>query len=176
MRSFDDKRPLLQIFHGLFHCCILIYDYSFFLSHDFFLLFLGELSDWKEKKISIIMQPTSRVGTAFEGSNSPRGPSGASEPPDVFCGLASLIVEGRIPRNDGRGYGEGPHVPQTASKSLSSRHECCNENNVVSLKIYEIWYFWRVFWQLSTKLQAILSARKMNVAMKTMWQEILICC
>jgi len=76
------------------------------------------------------MQPTSRVGTAFEGSNSPRGPSGASEPPDVFCGLASLIVEGRIPRNDGRGYGEGPHVPQTASKSLSSRHECCNENNV----------------------------------------------
>ena len=87
------------------------------------------------------MQPTSRVGTAFEGSNSPRGPSGASEPPDVFCGLASLIVEGRIPRNDGRGYGEGPHVPQTASKSLSSRHECCNENNVVSLKIYEIWYF-----------------------------------
>ena len=122
------------------------------------------------------MQPTSRVGTAFEGSNSPRGPSGASEPPDVFCGLASLIVEGRIPRNDGRGYGEGPHVPQTASKSLSSRHECCNENNVVSLKIYEIWYFWRVFWQLSTKLQAILSARKMNVAMKTMWQEILICC
>ena len=80
------------------------------------------------------MQPTSRVGTAFEGSNSPRGPSGASEPPDVFCGLASLIVEGRIPRNDGRGYGEGPHVPQTASKSLSSRHECCNENNVVSSK------------------------------------------
>ena len=84
------------------------------------------------------MQPTSRVGTAFEGSNSPRGPSGASEPPDVFCGLASLIVEGRIPRNDGRGYGEGPHVPQTASKSLSSRHECCNENNVVSLIICEL--------------------------------------
>ena len=73
------------------------------------------------------MQPTSRVGVAFEGANSP-----SSEPPDVFCGLASLIVEGRIPRNDGRGYGEGPHVPQTASKSLSSRHECCNENNVVS--------------------------------------------
>ena len=101
-----------------------------------YFLFLGELSDWKKKKISIIMQPTSRVGTAFEGSNSPRGPSGASEPPDVFCGLASLIVEGRIPRNDGRGYGEGPHVPQTASKSLSSRHECCNENNVVSSKFW----------------------------------------
>ena len=32
------------------------------------------------------------------------------------------------------------------------------------------------FWQLSTKLQAILSARKMNAAMKIMWQEILICC
>ena len=63
------------------------------------------------------MQPTSRVVGAFEGANNP-----SSEPPDVFCGLASLIVEGRIPRNDGRGYGEGPHVPQTASKALSSRH------------------------------------------------------
>ena len=74
------------------------------------------------------MQPTSRVVGAFEGAN-----NASSEPPDVFCGLASLIVEGRIPRNDGRGYGEGPHVPQTASKSLISRHECCNENNVVSI-------------------------------------------
>ena len=36
MRSFDDKRPLLQIFHGLFHCCILIYDYSFFYLMIFF--------------------------------------------------------------------------------------------------------------------------------------------
>ena len=121
----------------------------FFISCFFF---VSRWTFWlKEKKISIIMQPTSRVGTAFEGSNSPRGPSGASEPPDVFCGLASLIVEGRIPRNDGRGYGEGPHVPQTASKSLSSRHECCNENNVVSLIINEIWYFWRFlghFWLL----------------------------
>ena len=36
MRSFADKRPLLQIFHGLFHCCILIYDYSFFFIYDFF--------------------------------------------------------------------------------------------------------------------------------------------
>ena len=73
------------------------------------------------------MQPTSRVVGAFEGANNP-----SSEPPDVFCGLASLIVEGRIPRNDGRGYGEGPHVPQTASKALTSRHECRDENNVVS--------------------------------------------
>ena len=64
------------------------------------------------------MQPTSRVVGAFEGAN-----NASSEPPDVFCGLASLIVEGRIPRNDGRGYGEGPHVPQTASKSLISRHD-----------------------------------------------------
>ena len=153
MRSFDDKRPLLQIFHGLFHCCILIYDYSFLFISWFF--FVSRWTFWlKEKKISIIMQPTSRVGTAFEGSNSPRGPSGASEPPDVFCGLASLIVEGRIPRNDGRGYGEGPHVPQTASKSLSSRHECCNENNVVSSKFWiknissiifgVFWPFWLI--------------------------------
>ena len=79
------------------------------------------------------MQPTSRVVGAFEGAN-----NASSEPPDVFCGLASLIVEGRIPRNDGRGYGEGPHVPQTASKSLSSRHECCNENNVVSISYFEV--------------------------------------
>ena len=129
------------------------------MSIHFFISWFFFVSRWtfwlKEKKISIIMQPTSRVGTAFEGSNSPRGPSGASEPPDVFCGLASLIVEGRIPRNDGRGYGEGPHVPQTASKSLSSRHECCNENNVVSSKFWiknissiifgVFWPFWLFF-------------------------------
>ena len=53
------------------------------------------------------------------------------EPPDVFCGLASLIVEGRVPKNDGRGYGEGPHVPPTGSKALSLRHECSDENNTV---------------------------------------------
>ena len=106
------------------------------------------------------MQPTSRVGTAFEGSNSPRGPSGASEPPDVFCGLASLIVEGRIPRNDGRGYGEGPHVPQTASKSLSSRHECCNENNVVSLKYtYMKNKIWRFLAILATFLEFLVLAK-----------------
>ena len=43
---------------------------------------------------------------------------GGNEPPDVFCGLASLIVEGRVPRPDGfkdggRGgpyHGEGPHA------------------------------------------------------------------
>jgi hypothetical protein len=74
------------------------------------------------------MQPTSRCG-GFEAANT------AAEPPDVFCGLASLLVEGRVPRNDGRGYGEGPHVPQTTggSKPLGgSRHECSVENNMVS--------------------------------------------
>ena len=73
------------------------------------------------------MQPTSRVGGFEVGSPT-------IEPTDVFCGLASLIVEGRMPRNDRRGYGEGPHVPPPVTKPLSSasRHECSEENNLVS--------------------------------------------
>ena len=73
------------------------------------------------------MQPTSRVGGFEVGSPT-------IEPTDVFCGLASLIVEGRMPKNDRRGYGEGPHVPPPVTKPLSSasRHECSEENNLVS--------------------------------------------
>lgn len=52
------------------------------------------------------------------------------EPPDVFCGLGSLIVEGRVPVNDDRGFGEGPHVPFP-----KGRHECAGENSVVSIWI-----------------------------------------
>lgn len=82
------------------------------------------------------MQPTSRV--VVGGFEVAKTSSNSSEPPDVFCGLASLIVEGRVPKTDGRGYGEGPHAPQTANKSLSLRHECSDENNMV-----RTCYFWR---------------------------------
>ena len=79
------------------------------------------------------MQPTSRVATGGFDVGSTAA-SASSEPPDVFCGLASLIVEGRIPRNDVRGYGEGPHVPpySQGNKALNWRHECSDENNMVS--------------------------------------------
>ena len=85
------------------------------------------------------MQPTSRVVGPFEGVTG--GTSGSNEPPDVFCNLASLIVEGRMPRHDGRGYGEGPHVPQKASKNLGSRHECSDENSMVSDRNLKNGYF-----------------------------------
>ena len=78
----------------------------------------------------IKMQPTSRVG-GFEAVNN------AVEPTDVFCGLASLIVEGRMPRKDGRGYGEGPHVPQNKAL-ISSRHDCSDENYMVIFQIFSI--------------------------------------
>ena len=72
------------------------------------------------------MQSTSRC-SGFEAVTE------AAEPPDVFCDLASLIVEGRIPRTDGRGYGEGPHVPQTSGKPLAGqRHDCAQDNIMVS--------------------------------------------
>ncbi len=72
------------------------------------------------------MQPTSRC-SGFEVRTE------AAEPPDVFCDLASLIVEGRVPRVDGRGYGEGPHVPQNSGKPLlgQQRHICSEESIMV---------------------------------------------
>ena len=69
------------------------------------------------------MQPTSRVG-GFEVTNN----AADSETPDVFCGLASLIVEGRLPRHDGRGYGEGTHVP---IGTKGPRHHVCSEENTM---------------------------------------------
>ena len=52
------------------------------------------------------------------------------EPPEVFCGLGSLIVEGRVPlQGHERGFGEGPHVPHPAAKH---RHECSQDSYMVS--------------------------------------------
>jgi len=54
------------------------------------------------------------------------------EPPEVFCVLGSLIVEGRVPVKDDRGFGEGPHVP--FPRALANvRHECNAENFMVRL-------------------------------------------
>ena len=53
-----------------------------------------------------------------------------SDPPDVFCSLGSLIVEGRVPANDDRGYGEGPHVPPSRNVPIP-RHECSEDNFMV---------------------------------------------
>ena len=55
-----------------------------------------------------------------------------SDPPDVFCSLGSLIVEGRVPANVDRGYGEGPHVPPSRTLPLA-RHACSEENSMVRL-------------------------------------------
>ena len=58
------------------------------------------------------------------------------EPPDVFCSLGSLIVEGRLPRpGQSRGCGEGPHVPPPnlhGGPALAQRHHCSQENYLVS--------------------------------------------
>ncbi len=62
-------------------------------------------------------------------SASPLVEDPACEPPEVFCGLGSLIVEGRVPiQGSERGFGEGPHVPLAATKS---RHECSVERQMV---------------------------------------------
>ena len=65
---------------------------------------------------------------------------GGHEPPDVFCGLASLIVEGRVPRRDGgkdgRGvyHEEGPHALKHygPNSSLFHGHLCSADDYMVS--------------------------------------------
>ena len=59
------------------------------------------------------------------------GLGGAQDPPDVFCNLGSLIVEGRVPRRGERGYAEGPHVPQPGNIA-QNRHVCTAESYMVS--------------------------------------------
>ena len=68
------------------------------------------------------------------------GSSPLTEPPEVFCSLGSLIVEGRVPTRDDRGYGEGPHVPPRGGmggqrQSKAPAHECSEEEYMVSLRI-----------------------------------------
>lgn len=70
----------------------------------------------------------------------------AVEPPDVFCSLGSLIVEGRIPAGEGegggRGYYEGPHVELPGR---ISRHKCedvqylCNKNENFRKHMLLLW-------------------------------------
>ena len=57
------------------------------------------------------------------------GPS-SFEPPDVFCALGSLIVEGRLRAGGvGRGFAEGPHVELPGR---ISRHKCSSQEYLVS--------------------------------------------
>ena len=52
------------------------------------------------------------------------------EPPELFCSLGSLIVEGRLPSDQGsRGYTEGPHVELPGR---ISRHKCSQTEYLVS--------------------------------------------
>ena len=83
--------------------------------------------------------PTMSAGPMASTASSPSPPSSSSldeavEPPDVFCNLGSLIVEGRMPRpGAARGCGEGPHVPmQKIHGAAGQRHECSLEDLLVS--------------------------------------------
>ena len=78
------------------------------------------------------MQPI-RGATAISSSSSSSATSPTMEmTPDVFCNLGSLIVEGRVPRGHGRGFGEGPHVPPPYGAGAFNRHECSEESYMVS--------------------------------------------
>ena len=65
------------------------------------------------------------------------------EPPDVFCGLGSVIVEGRVPRKevgkDGHGvhHEEGPHALKHfgPSGSINRGHVCCSNNYMVIFSV-----------------------------------------
>jgi hypothetical protein len=70
------------------------------------------------------MQPVLRTASVL-------GDPDRCDPPDVFCSLGSLIVEGRLPSEDDRGYGEGPHVPPARSVG-GGRHECSQDHFLVS--------------------------------------------
>ena len=62
------------------------------------------------------------------------------EPPDVFCGLGSVIVEGRVPRTevgkDGHGvhHEEGPHALKHFGPSggINRSHVCYSNNYMVT--------------------------------------------
>ena len=102
MRSFDDKRPLLQIFHGLFHCCILICDYSFFYLMIFF-LFLGELSDWKKTKSASSCSQLVEWAQPLRGPTAPGGPRGPLSPRTSSVALPALLLRAVYPETTGGG-------------------------------------------------------------------------
>lgn len=78
----------------------------------------------------------SSVGSAAAAGAGGGGSNTNHEPPDVFCSLGSLIVEGRVPKEeDRRGYVEGPHVPQQPGNPQAHRfHECSMDSVVVSME------------------------------------------
>jgi hypothetical protein len=67
-------------------------------------------------------------GAGGQYSSQDEGPS-SFEPPDVFCALGSLIVEGRLRAGGGRGFAEGPHVELPGR---ISRHKCSSQEYLVS--------------------------------------------
>eukprot|EP00095_Tigriopus_kingsejongensis_P000275 maker-scaffold329_size204955-snap-gene-1.23 protein:Tk00275 transcript:maker-scaffold329_size204955-snap-gene-1.23-mRNA-1 annotation:"protein fam214a" len=57
------------------------------------------------------------------------------EPPDVFCSIGSLIVEGRVPhQSDERGYREGPHVPPLGGGLRQQYAHCCSAEEYMCKK------------------------------------------
>ena len=94
-------------------------------------------------------------GSGGSGGYGQHGGGGADdapslEPPDVFCALGSLVVEGRIPdrgagRGGGRGYHEGSHVELPGR---ISRHKCSIDEYLVSY-FFKLWLLY-----LFTKTQA----------------------
>ncbi len=93
-----------------------------------------------------VAAPISPAAKAAAGSTSPCIEEPSEPTPDVFCGLGSLIVEGRVPSGNGeRGFVEGPHVPQPApaaavkgavatKAAVQKRHQCSSDDYLVSLQ------------------------------------------
>ena len=84
-------------------------------------------------------------GIIYSTTTMNTGKSSGHEPPDVFCGLASLIVEGRVPRpdggKDGRGvhHEEGPHSLKHYGPggSVLHGHQCSSDDYMVNIPIFE---------------------------------------
>ena len=81
-------------------------------------------------------------GILYSSTSMNTNKRGGHEPPDVFCGLASLIVEGRVPRTeggkDGRGvhHEEGPHALKHYGPSGNQLHgHVCSSDNFVVIMI-----------------------------------------
>jgi hypothetical protein len=79
-------------------------------------------------------------GKLYSSASMNTNKCGGHESPDVFCGLASLIVEGRVPRTDvgkdsrGVHHEEGPHALKHygPSGNLLHGHVCSADNYMVT--------------------------------------------
>ena len=82
-------------------------------------------------------------GIPYSSTNMNTNKGIGHEPPDVFCGLGSLIVEGRVPRTEveKEGYGvhheEGPHALKHFGPSggINRSHVCYSHNYMVNCNI-----------------------------------------